>query len=63
VAERIHNFLKADEELPLLGLSIGIATFPQCGNTVPQLIEHADRALYEMKGKSKQRNAQKRPRL
>jgi diguanylate cyclase (GGDEF)-like protein len=62
VAERIHNFLAADEELPRLSLSVGIATFPQCGATVQQLIEHADRALYEMKGKSKDRNAQKRRR-
>ena len=52
VVERIGNCLDADREVPGLSLSIGIATFPQCGATVQQLLERADRALYEMKGKS-----------
>jgi diguanylate cyclase (GGDEF)-like protein len=58
VADRIRNCLLADEEHPPLSLSIGIATFPQCGSTVQQLLEHADRTLYEMKGKSKTRRPQ-----
>jgi len=49
----VRACLEADREVPRLSLSIGIATFPQRGSTVQQLIEHADRALYEMKGKSK----------
>ena len=53
VADRIRNRLLADDENPRLTLSIGIATFPQCGATVQQLLECADRTLYEMKGKSK----------
>ena len=44
VAERIRNCLDADEEIPRLSLSIGIATFPQCGCTVQQLLECADRS-------------------
>jgi len=52
VVTRIRNYLDADTEVPSLSLSIGIATFPQCGATVQQLLECADRALYEMKGKS-----------
>jgi diguanylate cyclase (GGDEF)-like protein len=52
VADRIQNCLSAEEETPQLSLSIGIATFPQCGVTVQQLLEYADRALYEMKGTS-----------
>jgi diguanylate cyclase (GGDEF)-like protein len=52
VVSRIRNCLDADMETPRLSLSIGIATFPQCGATVQQLLECADRALYEMKGKS-----------
>jgi diguanylate cyclase (GGDEF)-like protein len=52
VAARIRNCLDADLEAPSLSLSIGIATFPQSGVSVPQLLECADRALYEMKGQS-----------
>jgi diguanylate cyclase (GGDEF)-like protein len=59
VAERVRNCLDADTEIPGLSLSIGIATFPQCGGTVQQLLEWADRALYEMKGKSKKEKIQK----
>ncbi len=53
VADRVRNCLEADEEVPRLSLSIGISTFPESGITVQQLLECADRALYEMKGKSK----------
>ena len=62
VVERIRNCLEADQEVPRLSLSIGIATFPQCGATVQQLLECADRALYEMKGKSNRDKIQKRGR-
>ncbi len=53
VVTRIRNYLDADTEVPSLSLSIGIATFPQCGTTVQQLLECADRALYKMKRRSK----------
>ncbi|MBZ5641383.1 MAG: GGDEF domain-containing protein [Acidobacteriia bacterium] len=58
VAERIRHCLTAEQEAPRLSLSIGISTFPQCGNTVQDLLEHADRALYEMKTESKARKSQ-----
>jgi diguanylate cyclase (GGDEF)-like protein len=58
VADRIQNCLAAEVEAPRLGLSIGVATYPQCGSTVQELLEHADRALYEMKGKSASRKTQ-----
>ena len=60
VAERIQNCLAVEEESPPLSLSFGTATFPESGNTVQQLIEHADRALYGMKGRSKNSRTQKR---
>jgi diguanylate cyclase (GGDEF)-like protein len=60
VVERVRNCLDTDQEAPRLSLSIGIATFPQCGATVQQLLECADRALYEMKGKSNRDKIQKR---
>lgn len=58
VAERIQNCLSAEEEAPRLSMSIGIATYPQCGATVQQLLEYADRALYEMKSETKGRRPQ-----
>jgi diguanylate cyclase (GGDEF)-like protein len=60
VAARIREYLDADTEVPRLSLSVGIATFPHCGATVQQLIESADLALYEMKGKSKSHKMEKR---
>lgn len=62
VAARIRNRLDVDTERPRLSLSIGIATFPQCGSSVQQLIECADQALYEMKGKSKRDKIERRGR-
>jgi diguanylate cyclase (GGDEF)-like protein len=58
VSDRIRKCLHEDEESPRLSLSVGIATFPQCGATVQELLEYADRALYEMKSESKGRKPQ-----
>ncbi len=63
VVDRVRNCLQADEEIPPLSLSIGIATFPKCGVTVQQLLEYADRALYAMKEQSKRGKAEKRKRF
>jgi diguanylate cyclase (GGDEF)-like protein len=59
VADRIRDRLRVDQEIPQLSLSIGLATFPQCGNSVQQLLECADRALYTMKDQTKSGKAQK----
>ena len=59
VASRIRDRLETDEEVPQLSLSIGIATFPRTGNTVQQLLESADRALYMMKEQLKSGKTQK----
>jgi diguanylate cyclase (GGDEF)-like protein len=59
VADRIRDRLGVDEEVPQLSLSIGIATFPRCGNSVQQLLESADRALYAMKGRLNSGRTQK----
>jgi diguanylate cyclase (GGDEF)-like protein len=59
VADRIRDCLEIDEEVPRLSMSIGLATFPQSGNSVKQLLESADRALYTMKEKLKTGKAQK----
>jgi diguanylate cyclase (GGDEF)-like protein len=53
VAERIQARLREDSEAPSLSLSIGVATFPYSGTSARALLEAADRALYEMKARSK----------
>jgi diguanylate cyclase (GGDEF)-like protein len=60
VAERVRNCLSDDEEVPVLSISIGVATFPKCGGSVQELLEYADRALYAMKEQSKRGRADKR---
>ncbi|MGA7793081.1 MAG: GGDEF domain-containing protein [Candidatus Acidiferrales bacterium] len=60
VVDRVRNCLEADEEVPQLTISIGVATFPKCGSTVQQLLEFADRALYVMKEQSKRGRLEKR---
>jgi diguanylate cyclase (GGDEF)-like protein len=60
VVDRVRNCLEADEEVPQLTISIGVATFPKCGSTVQQLLEFADRALYAMKEQTKRGRLEKR---
>src|ERR1700676_3780753 len=60
VADRVRNCLMADEEVPQLSISIGVATFPKCGVTVQELLEFADRSLYVMKEHSKRGGLEKR---
>jgi diguanylate cyclase (GGDEF)-like protein len=62
VADRIRDCLEFDEEVPRLSMSIGLATFPQSGNSVQQLLESADRALYAMKEKLKTGKVQRQRR-
>ncbi len=63
VVDRVRNCLEADEEVPQLSISIGVATYPKCGGTVQQLFEFADRALYAMKEQSKRGGLEKRRRF
>ncbi len=53
VASRVQARLKEDPTEPRLNLSIGIAAFPKSGVTSEQLLEAADKALYEMKERLK----------
>jgi diguanylate cyclase (GGDEF)-like protein len=59
VADRVRNCLSADEEVPRLSISIGVATYPKCGVSVQQLLEFADRTLYAKKEQSKRRKMEK----
>jgi diguanylate cyclase (GGDEF)-like protein/PAS domain S-box-containing protein len=49
VASRIRNRLATDSEQPPLSASIGVAAYPQDGETVEALLQTADRELYGMK--------------
>jgi diguanylate cyclase (GGDEF)-like protein len=49
VASRIRTRLQEDSDQPKLSISIGVASFPQSGLTVEQLLDAADKALYTMK--------------
>jgi diguanylate cyclase (GGDEF)-like protein/PAS domain S-box-containing protein len=49
VAQRIQNRLRADQEQPALGVSIGMGIYPDDGRTAADLIEAADRLLYRRK--------------
>ena len=51
VASRIRNRLATDSEQPPLSASIGVAAFPQDGETIEALLETADRELYGMKSR------------
>jgi diguanylate cyclase (GGDEF)-like protein/PAS domain S-box-containing protein len=49
VAHRIENRLRNDEEKPALTVSLGISVYPEDGRTAAELIEAADRQLYQRK--------------
>jgi diguanylate cyclase (GGDEF)-like protein len=49
VAARICERVRNDEEIPLISVSVGIAVFPEDGETIETLLSQADRSLYDMK--------------
>jgi diguanylate cyclase (GGDEF)-like protein len=49
LARRICRRLSTDGQQPALTLSLGIAVFPEDGETYEELFNAADRALYKMK--------------
>lgn len=49
VANRISQHLANDREHPPISVSIGIAVFPDDGNTIEHLLSAADQQLYKMK--------------
>jgi diguanylate cyclase (GGDEF)-like protein/PAS domain S-box-containing protein len=50
VGQRIRNHLAKDGEEPVLSVSVGVATYPEDGRTIENLLNAADRALYKAKG-------------
>ena len=51
VARRICELLSKDTEAPYLSVSVGVACFPEDGDSIGTLLYEADRALYAMKDK------------
>jgi len=49
VASRIRDQLARDNEQPPLSVSIGVADYPEGGQTIEELLRTADRELYGMK--------------
>ncbi len=50
VGQRIRARLSAEAEVPQLSVSVGVAVYPDDGDTLEKLLNSADRALYRMKG-------------
>jgi len=55
VASRLLEKLAADQEAPPVRASIGVATYPMHGESAEELLESADRLLYQMKARSRER--------
>lgn len=53
VADRICERLKNEGDEPRISASIGVATYPQDGRTIGDLLATADRALYRQKDSSR----------
>lgn len=61
VAARVRMRLESDVELPHLSMSIGIATYPQNGDSVHHLLNAADQQLYATKTRRTSRRSKPRP--
>ena len=52
IQSRIHEYF-SENEISKMGISIGISIFPRNGRSVEQLIENADKAMYNAKKSGK----------
>jgi len=52
VARRIYEAVANQEELPRISASVGVAVYPQEGDSLLALLATADRALYQEKGRT-----------
>lgn len=59
VVERINARLAADSEAPRLSASIGVAVYPQHGNTLEKLLATADKVLYAVKKRQRRNGGRK----
>jgi len=49
VAERISSCLRQQTDSPALSVSIGFSVYPADGHSAPELLEAADKRLYQRK--------------
>ena len=49
VGRRVSEHLARDSEMPTITVSLGVAIYPQNGETAERLLGAADRSLYDMK--------------
>jgi len=49
IAARIRERVAKDEEIPAISVSVGIAVFPEDGETIEAILSRADRSLYDIK--------------
>jgi diguanylate cyclase (GGDEF)-like protein len=61
IATRIRDRVAKDEEVPPISVSVGIAVFPEDGETIETLLSRADRSLYYMKRQSHESSRELRP--
>ena len=61
IATRIRDRVAKDEEVPPISVSVGIAVFPEDGETIETLLSRADRSLYYMKRQSHESLRELRP--
>jgi diguanylate cyclase (GGDEF)-like protein len=57
VSSRIRERLSSETEEPMLSVSVGIAAFPEDGDTAEKLLGAADRTLYRMKHRGRGMNS------
>jgi diguanylate cyclase (GGDEF)-like protein len=57
VSSRIRERLSSETEEPMLSVSVGIAAFPEDGDTAEKLLGAADRTLYRMKHRGRAMNS------
>jgi diguanylate cyclase (GGDEF)-like protein/PAS domain S-box-containing protein len=60
LASRVVEQLASDLEPPPISFSFGVASFPEDGSTFDQVLEKADRSLYDMKRKHEKQARTKR---
>ncbi len=55
MTRRICEGIASQDELPRLSASVGVAVYPEDGDSLLALLASADHALYEQKGRTLRR--------
>ena len=60
VIRRLSDRVAADTEKPPVSAGVGMAIYPQDGESIDQLLAHADQGLYRVKGRTSRKQAARR---